>query len=65
MTGRQLHRTGTTVLSLAMVAIGITLVVEVFSGREGTLSVRLLLGVLFVMAGLGRMYVDVRRNRGV
>lgn len=63
MTGRQLHRTGTTVLSLAMVAIGITLAVESLSGAEGPLSVRLLLAVLFVAAGLGRMYVDVRRNR--
>jgi len=65
MTGRQLHRTGTIVLSLAMVAIGITLAVEVFSGDEGPLSIRLLAAVLFVVAGLGRMYVDVRRNRGV
>ncbi len=64
MTGRQLHRAGTTVLSLAMVAIGITLVVEAFSGREGLLSVRLLLALLFVAAGLGRVYVNIRRDRG-
>jgi|HubBroStandDraft_3_1064219.scaffolds.fasta_scaffold04590_5 hypothetical protein len=64
MTGRQLHRTGTAVLSLAMVAIGITLAVESFSGREGGLSARLLLAVLFIAAGVGRIYVDVRRNRG-
>jgi hypothetical protein len=64
MTGRQLHRAGTTVLSVAMVAIGITLLIEAFGGSHASLSVRLLLGVLFVAAGLGRMYVDVRRNRG-
>jgi hypothetical protein len=63
MTGRQLHRAGTTVLSLAMVAIGIALVVEALVG-EGVLSIRVLLGFLFVVAGTGRMYVDVRRGRG-
>ncbi|HEV7938721.1 MAG TPA: hypothetical protein VGP18_11965 [Solirubrobacteraceae bacterium] len=62
MTGRQLHRAGTTVLSLAMVAIGIALVVEALVG-EGVLSVRVLLGFLFVVAGTGRIYVDVRRGR--
>jgi hypothetical protein len=64
MTGRQLHRAGTTVLSLAMVAIGIALVVEALVG-EGVLSIRVLLGFLFVIAGTGRIYVDVRRGRGV
>jgi uncharacterized membrane protein HdeD (DUF308 family) len=64
MTGRQLHRAGTTVLSLAMVVIGITLAFEAFSDSGGPLSVRLLLGVLFIVAGVGRMYVDVRRARG-
>ncbi|HTA97410.1 MAG TPA: hypothetical protein VK730_07180 [Solirubrobacteraceae bacterium] len=64
MTGRQLHRAGTTVLSLAMVAIGIALIVEALVG-EGVLSIRVLLGFLFVVAGSGRMYVDVRRGRGI
>jgi hypothetical protein len=64
MTGRQLHRAGTTVLSLAMVAIGIALIVEALVS-EGPLSIRVLLGVLFVVAGSGRMYVDLRRGRRV
>ncbi|MGA9314549.1 MAG: hypothetical protein WBV77_07975 [Solirubrobacteraceae bacterium] len=63
MTGRQLHRAGTTVLSLAMVAIGIALIVEALIG-EDVLSIRVLLGLLFVVAGTGRIYVDVRRGRG-
>ena len=63
MTGRQLHRAGTTVLSLAMVAIGIALIAEALVG-EGALSIRVLLGFLFVVAGTGRIYVDVRRGRG-
>jgi len=64
MTGRQLHRAGTTVLSLAMVAIGIALIVEAIV-NEGALSIRILLGLLFVVAGSGRMYVDLRRGRRV
>jgi len=63
MTGRQAHRAGTTVLSLAMVAIGIALAVEAVV-KEGALSIRLLLGFLFVVAGMGRMYIDIRRARG-
>jgi len=63
MTGRQVHRTGTTLLSLAMVAIGIALAVEAI-GDRGILSVRLLLGVLFLAAGSGRLYLEIRRGRG-
>jgi hypothetical protein len=63
MTGRQVHRTGTTVLSLAMVAIGIALAVEAIGG-DGVLSARLLLGVLFVAGGSGRLYLEMRRGRG-
>ncbi len=64
MTGRQVHRTSTTVLSLAMVAIGIALVVEVIGSAGGLLSARLLLGVLFLAAGSGRLYLETRRDRG-
>jgi hypothetical protein len=64
MTGRQVHRTGTLVLSLAMVAIGVTLAVEAIGGSEGVVSARLLLGVLFLAAGSGRLYVEkLRRDR--
>jgi hypothetical protein len=62
MTGRQLHRAGTTVLSLAMVAIGMALIVEALVD-ENALSIRVLLGLLFIVAGTGRIYIDVRRGR--
>jgi hypothetical protein len=64
MTGRQVHRTGTTVLSLAMVAIGIALAVEAIGGHGGVLSARLLLGVLFLAGGLGRLYLEMKKGRG-
>jgi hypothetical protein len=62
MTGRQVHRTSTAVLSLAMVAIGIALTIEAVAG-EGVLSARLLLGILFLAAGMGRLYLQRRRDR--
>jgi hypothetical protein len=64
MTGRQAHRAGTFVLSLLMGAIGVALVVQAVSGRGSIVSPRLLLGVLFLAAGGGRLYLESRRSRG-
>ena len=64
MTGRQAHRTATLVFSLLMLAIGVALVVQTVSGHGSAGSARLLLGVLFIAAGAGRLYVEVRRGRG-
>jgi hypothetical protein len=60
--GRQVHRAGAMVLSVAMAVIGIVLVVQALSSHAA-LSGRLLLGVLFGAAGAGRLYVEVRRGR--
>ena len=54
----------TLVLSLLMAAVGVALIIEAVSGHASTISPRLLLGVLFVAAGAGRWYVEVRRARG-
>jgi len=62
MNGRQAHRAGTFTLSLLMAAIGVALVVQAVSGHGSVISPRLLLGVLFVLAGAGRMYVEKRRS---
>jgi hypothetical protein len=64
MNGRQAHRAGTFTLSLLMAAIGVALVVQAVSGHGSVISPRLLLGVLFVLAGVGRMYVEARRSGG-
>jgi hypothetical protein len=64
MNGRQAHRMGTYVLSLAMVAIGLALIVQALSGHGGVISPRLLLGLLFIAAGAGRAYIEVRKGRG-
>jgi uncharacterized membrane protein HdeD (DUF308 family) len=63
MNGRQVHRTGTWVLSLAMVAIGVALVAEAIGGDGGVISIRLLLGLLFLAAGIARVYLEIRRDR--
>jgi hypothetical protein len=63
MRGRQVHRTGTLVLSLLMVVIGMALLVQAIAGNGGVLSPRLLLGVLFLAAGVARIYLEVRRGR--
>jgi hypothetical protein len=64
MNARQAHRMATFALSLAMAAIGLALIVEAFSTHASAISPRLLLGVLFIAAGCGRWYVEIRRARG-
>jgi uncharacterized membrane protein YadS len=63
MSGRQVHRTGTLALSIAMVAIGVALAVEAIAGAGGVISMRLLLALLFLAAGSGRIYLEIRRGR--
>jgi uncharacterized membrane protein HdeD (DUF308 family) len=64
MTGRQVHRTATVVLSLLMVVIGVALIVETLAGSGSATSARLLLGVLFIAGGVARIYVEARKGRG-
>ena len=54
---RQAHRAATRVLSLAMVVIGVTLIVETLVLGPGPLSVGLFVGLLFVALGGGRLYL--------
>jgi hypothetical protein len=63
MNGRQAHRLATLALSMTMAAIGLVLVVQAVTGHASAISPRLLLGVLFMAAGGGRTYVEVRRGR--
>jgi hypothetical protein len=46
-----------------MVAIGVALAVEAIAGAGGVISMRLLLALLFLVAGSGRIYMEVRRGR--
>jgi hypothetical protein len=64
MTGRSVHRSSTFVLSVLMLVIGVALIAQVVGGSGSLLSARLLLGVLFLAAGIGRLYLEARRGRG-
>ncbi|HEX3801353.1 MAG TPA: hypothetical protein VHV75_00790 [Solirubrobacteraceae bacterium] len=48
---------GTSVMSLLMVVIGVALVVRTIAAGGGVSATGLILGVLFVAAGLGRLYI--------
>ena len=65
MTGRGVHRSGTRLLSLLMAAVGVALIVEAIVGvGNGAISALLLVGVLFVAAGVGRLYIERKRGTG-
>ncbi len=64
MSGRDVHRAGTYLLSLAMITIGLALIVQALGGGSGPITGRLLLGILFAAAGVGRTYIELRRGRG-
>ncbi len=62
MKGTEVYRLGVKLLSAALAIVGIVLVVESFTLAGGQLA-RLLLGILFVAAGSGRLYLQARRGR--
>ncbi len=60
---RQLHRSTTRLLSLAMIVIGVLLVVRTLAAGGGGLALGLVLGVLFAAAGGARIYLQTRQER--
>jgi hypothetical protein len=50
----------TQVLSVLMVVIGLALIVRTLAGGGGPVALGLLLGLLFVGAGAGRLYAERR-----
>ena len=64
MSGPGVHRSATFVLSLLMAVIGVALIVQAVSGDGSVISPRFLLGVLFIAAGGGRLYVNRVKGRG-
>jgi hypothetical protein len=57
---REVHRAGTLAMSLLMVVIGVAIVVRTVVAGGGALAVGLILGVLFILAGAGRLWVTLR-----
>jgi hypothetical protein len=58
--GRQVRSSSTRVLSIAMIVIGIALIVRTLAAGGGAVATGIVLGVLFVAAGLGRLYLQLR-----
>ena len=56
-TPRQVHRGATRALSTAMVLIGVALLVTTVARGGGPLAIGVLFGVLFVAAGVARLYL--------
>ncbi len=50
--------------SLVMTVIGVALIVEAADEHGSVISPRLLLGLLFIAAGAGRIWVETKRGRG-
>lgn len=57
---RQLHSSSTRIFSVLMILIGIALVARTLAAGGGGLATGLILGVLFVLAGAGRLYLQFR-----
>lgn len=56
----QLHGSSTRVLSIVMILIGIALIARTLLAGGGALATGIVLGVLFVLAGLARLYLHLR-----
>jgi hypothetical protein len=59
---RNLHRAATRVMSVVMVILGIAILVSTIARGGGPLAIGILLGVMFVAAGAGRLYVERERS---
>lgn len=59
--GATIYRSTTTLLSVLMIVIGIALLVRTVAAGGGALATGLLLGLLFLIAGAARLYLQLRR----
>jgi multisubunit Na+/H+ antiporter MnhB subunit len=57
---RQLHRSSTRVMSILMVIIGIALIMRTLLAGGGGLALGIILGLLFILAGAARLYLQFR-----
>ena len=57
-----MHRATTRILSLAMLALGVAMIVRAVSAGGGPLAVGVIFGALFIAAGAGRLWVATRRS---
>lgn len=60
---RDPHRLGTTVLSAAMMLLGVVIIARTVDAGGGPLAMGIVLGVLFILAGAGRLWFATRGDR--
>ena len=60
MSGRDAHRRMTTVMSAVLIVLGVVILVRTLAEGGGPLATGLLLGVLFIAAGAGRLWMARR-----
>ncbi len=58
---RELHRRSTTAMSVVMVVLGVAMLASTLARGGGPLALGVLLGVLFIAAGAGRLHVGRQR----
>lgn len=64
MEEKKLRRPGATLfLSIAMILVGIVMIIRTESHGGGPAATGLILGVLFIAAGIGRLYLQLRMMR--
>jgi hypothetical protein len=56
----QMRQSYTRVMSILMVVVGIAILVRTLAAGGGPVATGVLLGVLFVAAGVGRLYLQLR-----
>jgi hypothetical protein len=61
---RDLHRNASNVLSLILIVLGVAIFVRTLAGGSDGFALGLLLGPLFVAAGIGRIYINRKLPRG-
>jgi hypothetical protein len=59
---RQLRPSFSRLTSVAMVVIGIALLIRTIAAGGGALASGIVLGVLFIAAGVGRIYLQWREH---
>jgi hypothetical protein len=60
----QLRQSSTRVMSLLMILIGVALVVRTIVAGGGLGALGVVLGILFMAAGAGRLYLQSRAGNG-
>ncbi|MCW2958421.1 MAG: hypothetical protein JWP18_1224 [Solirubrobacterales bacterium] len=59
---RNLHRSSTRLLSALMLLLGLAMLVSTLSRGGGPVSIGVVMGLLFTLAGGGRLYVSLRSD---